>query len=188
MNWDWDKLQEKRQRQGGQQPSRDHRDNEPPGDGGNFGSGPDFGQFGDVFKQFRNIRFPVFKLIILFGLLIWLGSGIFIVAPDEVGVVLRFGKYTGRTVPPGPHYRWPFPIEESITPKVSHVQRVEIGFRTVRNNRDGQPAVRQVLEEAAMLTGDENIVNVQFIVQYQIKDPVDFLFNVDLQIPAGRVG
>lgn len=190
MNWDWDKLQEKRQRQTGQQPPRDNRrDDEDPsndkgngsgGGGGGFGGG--FGQMGDAFKQFRQIRFPTVRIVLILVVLGWLASGIFIVDPEEIGVITRFGAYN-RIVEPGPHYHMPFPIEQATTPKVHHVQRVEIGFRTMRSNT-GQAVVRPVLEEAAMLTGDENIVNVQFIVQYQIKDPVDFLFKADLQIPA----
>lgn len=195
MNWDWDKLQEKRQRQGGgQQPPRNNRDDDDRGSGGPGGpngpggpgrgqtpGGPGFPQMGDAFKQFRQMKFPAVRVIILVAVLGWLASGIFIVDPEEMGVVTRFGAYN-RIVEPGPHYHLPFPIEQASTPKVRHVQRVEIGFRTLRSNTN-QPMVRPVPEEAAMLTGDENIVNVQFIVQYRIDDPVAFLFNADLQIP-----
>lgn len=186
MNWDWDKLQEKRQRQPGQQPPREKRpgDDDPFGGkgGGNDGGGGGLNQMGDAFKQFRQMRLPGIHIVIALVLLGWLASGIFIVDPEEIGVITRFGAYS-RIVEPGPHYHWPYPIEQAATPKVHHVQRVEIGFRTLRSNT-GQAVVRPVVEEAAMLTGDENIVNVQFIVQYQIKDPVDFLFKADLQIPA----
>lgn len=196
MNWDWDKLQEKRQRQPGQQPPRnddnDGNNSQGPGGpegpngpnnrGGNGNSGgPGFGQMGDAFKQFKQMKFPAVRIILLVGVLGWLASGIFIVAPEEIGVVTRFGAYN-RSVEPGPHYHLPYPIENVSTPKVRHVQRVEIGFRTLRSNAN-QTQVRPVPEEAAMLTGDENIVHVQFIVQYRIDDPVAFLFNADLQIP-----
>ncbi len=195
MNWDWDKLQEKRQRQPGQPPRENRNDENPFGQGGGNnsggnngggnngrGGGPNFGQMGDAFRQMRQIRFPVIPAVLVLALLGWLASGIFIVGPEERGVITRFGAYS-RTVEPGPHYHLPFPIEAAVTPKVHHVQRVEIGFRILRSN-SGQTSVRPVIEEAAMLTGDENIVNVQFIVQYQISDPVAFLFNADLQIPA----
>lgn len=189
MNWDWDKLQEKRQRQGGQQPPRNNNDEEPPrgpggpsGPGGPGGQGPGLPQMGDAFKQFKQMKFPAVRIMLLIVVLGWLASGIFIVDPEEMGVVTRFGAFD-RIVEPGPHYHLPMPIEAVSTPKVRHVQRVEIGFRTLRGNTT-QPQVRAVPEEAAMLTGDENIVNVQFIVQYRIDDPKAFLFNADLQIPV----
>lgn len=188
MNWDWDKLQEKRHRQSGQQPPRNNKndDDDPFGSGGRRGpggGGPGFGQFGDMLKQFRQSKFPALKILLGVAILGWLASGIYIVGPEEMGVVLRFGAHVD-TVPPGPHYHWPYPIEEVLKPKVHRVQRVEIGFRTLRSGREGTTTQsRPVLEEAAMLTADENIVNMQFIVQYQIKNPSDFLFKVDLQIP-----
>jgi len=112
-------------------------------------------------------------------IVLWLLTGIYIVEPDEEGVVLRFGKYD-RTVPPGPHYRIPYPIESVDTPKVTQVQRVEVGFRSQARG-GGQTQVRAVPEEAYTLTGDENIVNVQFSVQYKIRDAVEFLFRVTNQ-------
>jgi membrane protease subunit HflK len=110
---------------------------------------------------------------------LWMLSGIYIVEPDEEGVVLRFGEYN-RSVPPGPHYRMPFPIESVDTPKVTQVQRVEVGFRSLAKST-GQAQVRAVPEEAYTLTGDENIVNVQFSVQYKIRDAVEYLFRVTNQ-------
>ncbi len=111
--------------------------------------------------------------VVLIGL--WLASGIYIVAPDEVGVIRRFGAFA-YTTPPGPHYRLPWPAERADTPKVTQVRRVEIGFRTIGY---GQPARYQTVpRESLMLTGDENIVDMQFIVQYKIKNAEDYLFNV----------
>ena len=110
---------------------------------------------------------------------LWMLSGIYIVEPDEEGVVLRFGKYN-RSVPSGPHYHIPFPIESVETPKVTQVQRVEVGFRSQARG-GGQTQVRAIPEEAYTLTGDENIVNVQFSVQYRIRDAVEFLFRVTNQ-------
>ncbi|ABB39740.1 HflK protein [Oleidesulfovibrio alaskensis G20] len=167
MNWDWEKLQEKRQRQSG---------GTPPGNWGPKDPGSD--PLGDGIKKLREFRFPVGKLALALLVLLWLFSGVFIVEPDEVGVVLRFGEYN-RTVQPGPHYHMPFPMETAYTPKVSQVRRVEVGFRSSEGFSQGQ--LRPVKEESLMLTGDENIVDVQFIVQYQIKDPVAFLFNVSQQ-------
>jgi len=108
-------------------------------------------------------------------ILLWLLSGIYIVGPDEQGVIRRFGKQV-RVTGPGPHWHLPFPIEQVNTPKVTQVRRIEVGFRTIH---PGPPArYREVVEESLMLTGDENIVDSQIIVQYKIKDAVNYLFNV----------
>lgn len=116
--------------------------------------------------------------MILLALVLWGVSGVFIVSPDERGVVLRFGEYN-RTVDPGPHIRFPFPIESHLTPKVTVQQRIEIGFRTAPG-ANGQR--RPVPVEASMLTSDENVVMVQFIIQYRIGEHEDsarkFLFNL----------
>jgi membrane protease subunit HflK len=111
--------------------------------------------------------------------LVWALSGIYIVAPDERGVVLRFGK-VARQTDPGPHYRLPWPIEQVLRPSVTTIRKEEIGFRTVAA---GPPARYQEIDpEALMLTGDENIVKLEFIVQYRIRPDAtgttDFLFNV----------
>src|SRR5262245_45755348 len=112
-------------------------------------------------------------------LLLWLASGIYIVRPDEKGVVLRFGAAV-REVDPGPHWRLPWPFEEVLKPSVTQILKEEIGFRTTD---PGPPARYQDMDnEALMLTGDENIVKLQFIVQYKVRtgpDGVtDYLFNV----------
>ena len=93
------------------------------------------------------------------------------VGPDEGGGVQRFGEYN-RTVGSGLNYHLPFPIETVTTPKVTEVKRIEIGFRTVGKNQ-----YRTIEQESLMLTGDENIVDAELIVQYKIKDPIDYLFN-----------
>ena len=167
MNWDWDKLQERRQRQPGTSKPQKN-DYTPP-------EGPT--QPGKGLDALRAIRLPPIKLIVALLLVVWLLTGIFIVEPDESGVVLRFGAYN-RTVDPGPHYHLPFPIETVYTPKVKQVRRIEIGFRS-GDTQMSSSARNPASDEASMLTGDENIVNVQFIVQFEIKDPVDYLFRVD---------
>ncbi len=190
MNWDWDKLQEKRQKQSKNPPAplpdanEDRRDTEPrrarrsPFNGGHGGGGDNGGT---PFDRFSHIRFPGGKALGLVagaGLLLWLLSGIYIVNPDEQGVVLRFGEYN-RTEGPGPHYAWPIPIESVYKPQVTQVLRSEVGFRSVGQSATFQQGqVRTIPEEASMLTGDENIVNVQFSVQYKISDAVAYLFNV----------
>jgi membrane protease subunit HflK len=105
------------------------------------------------------------------------------VQTDEQGVVLRFGKYV-RTTQPGLNYHLPAPIESVLTPKVTREQQVDIGFRSASDF--GRPtASRDVLEEALMLTGDENIVDINFAVVWRIKDAGDFLFRI--QQPAATV-
>ncbi len=113
------------------------------------------------------------------ALFLWLASGIFIVAPDERGIVLRFGRVV-REVGPGPGYHLPYPVEEVFKPSVTQIRKEEFGFRTV--SLGPPPRYASENAEALMLTGDENIVKLQFIVQYKIKDEpggaTDFLFNV----------
>ena len=189
MNWDWDKLQEKRKRRSSSgmfpKPPReddvDDDDVEEPRarrtvfNGG--GGGGDSGASGR-FPEMRLPRGRAAFLILLALVGCWLLSGIYIVNPDEQGVVLRFGKYN-RTVDAGPHYAWPAPFEAVYKPKVTQVLRSEIGFRSVGQSATFQQGqVRSIPEEASMLTGDENIVNVQFSVQYKISDPVQYLFNI----------
>lgn len=121
---------------------------------------------------FKMPRLPL--LIAILGLM-WLATGIYIIAPDEKGVVLRFGKWVA-TTDPGPHYHLPTPIETVLKPKVTEVKRIEVGFRTIDQ---GPPArYSDVPRESLMLTGDENILDIDIIVQYRILDPGKFLFNI----------
>jgi len=115
-------------------------------------------------------------VVILGILVIWLASGFYRVLPDEVGVVLRFGAYN-RTTQPGLNYHLPNPIESVLTPSVTRVNRTEIGYRNAEGPGRGQ-ASRQVPEEALMLTGDENIVDINFTVFWVIKDAQAYLFNI----------
>jgi membrane protease subunit HflK len=107
--------------------------------------------------------------------MIWLASGSYIVGPDQRGIVLRFGKHVA-TTDPGFHWHWPYPFETVLRPKVTEVQRVEIGFRSI----DPGPPARyaDVASESLMLTGDENIIDIDLVVQHRIADPVTYLFNV----------
>ena len=124
-------------------------------------------------------------LIALAAVAIWGLSGFFRVEPDELGVVLRFGKYV-RDVKPGLNYHLPYPIESVLTPKVTRVNRIEIGRRYVEDLRRGT-TTREVPEESLMLTGDENIVDVDFSVFWLVKPngTADYLFNI--QQPEGTV-
>jgi modulator of FtsH protease HflK len=98
----------------------------------------------------------------------------FRVNADEMGIVMQFGKPT-RTEPPGLHFRWPYPIEEVRLPKVTRQNIIEIGMQTIPGSRGG---VRDVPAESLMLTGDENIVDVDFVVYWRIKEAEKYLFNI----------
>ena len=124
----------------------------------------------------------MFGLIIL--LVVWALSGLYRVLPDEQGVVLRFGKFV-KTTQPGLNYHIPFPVESVLTPKVTKVNRMDIGFRSERDSGFSSGAVPDVPEESLMLTGDENIVNIDFSVFWVIKDAGNFLFKI--QDPQGTV-
>ncbi|HTZ37120.1 MAG TPA: FtsH protease activity modulator HflK [Stellaceae bacterium] len=107
---------------------------------------------------------------------LWLASGFYRVQPDEVGVVLRFGAYN-RMTQPGLNYHLPSPIESAMTPKVTRVNRTEIGYRS--EDSSGRPiSSAQEPEESLMLTGDENIVDVNCTVFWVIKDAKAYLFNI----------
>jgi membrane protease subunit HflK len=124
-------------------------------------------------------------LILLGALVLWGFSGFFRVEPDELGVVLRFGKPI-RDAKPGLNYHLPYPIETALTPKALRVNKIDIGMRIVEDLRRGT-TMRDVPEESLMLTGDENIVDVDFSVFWLIKPNgvSDFLFNI--QNPEGTV-
>ena len=124
-------------------------------------------------------------LIVLALLALWGFSGFFRVEPDELGVVLRFGQFV-REVQPGLNYHLPYPIETALTPQALRVNKLDIGMRPVEDVRRGS-TVRDVPEESLMLTGDENIVDVDFSVLWKVKPSGvgDYLFNV--QGPEGTV-
>jgi membrane protease subunit HflK len=109
---------------------------------------------------------------------LWLASGIYRVQPDEQGVVLRFGAYNRLTLP-GLNYHMPWPIERVETPAVTRINRIEVGYRSAAGARvdTGNQGGRNVLEESLMLTGDENIIDIDFAVFWRINDAVGYLFN-----------
>jgi modulator of FtsH protease HflK len=143
-------------------------------------------QFDDAFKQaqsqFRNLLpSSGFRNILIAGLLIFLAwQSVFKVEPDEEGVVKRFGVPV-RTVAPGPHLKIPL-LETVLQPKVAKLHRVEIGFRTDRQGRQ-----QMIPQEALMLTGDMNILAIEFIVQFKIKEASQYLFNIaDIHDTIGK--
>ena len=168
----------------------------PPGGGnGGFRRGPIPPDIDEIIKKIQNTinKFTgggkggskpiLFGLIIL--VVVWSLSGLYRVLPDEQGVVLRFGKFVN-TTQPGLNYHFPYPIESVLTPKVTKVNRMDIGFRSARDTGFSQGGgVADVPEESLMLTGDENIVNIDFSVFWVIKDAGNFLFKI--QDPQGTV-
>ena len=168
----------------------------PPGGGGNgSGRGP---RPPDIDEIIKNIQKIINKFLpkgqseggkpIIIGLIIavviWVASGLYRVLPDEQGVVLRFGKFVS-TTQPGLNYHLPFPVERAITPKVTKVNRIDVGFRSGADSGFSSSGVADVAEESLMLTGDENIVNIDFSVFWVIKDAGKFLFKI--QDPQGTV-
>ena len=143
------------------------------------------GQFRSPFGPDFKFDWRWLKWIIPAVVVLWLLSGVYIIGPDEQGVVRQFGKAV-RLAEPGPHYRLPLPIERVDKVKVNKVRRIEVGFRTIS---PGPPArYRFVPQESLMLTGDEQIIDAQIIVQYQIREPEKFLFNVrGLESPQGAI-
>ena len=127
---------------------------------------------GDQEVEIPDFNFKIIPIIlILFG--IWfLFVTVYSVGPDEVGVIRTFGAQT-RVEGSGINIKFPAPIETVLKPKVTEVKRIEIGFRSLQNGQ-----YRTVEKESLMLTGDENIVDAEMIVQYKIKDPVDYLFKI----------
>ncbi|MBI3452986.1 MAG: FtsH protease activity modulator HflK [Rhodospirillales bacterium] len=114
-------------------------------------------------------------LVVLALLALWLASGFYRVQPNEQGVVLRFGQWV-RTAQPGLNYHLPGPIESVLTPRVTAVNSLDIGFRGAAEGRGVRN--RSVPEEGLMLTGDENIIDIQYTVFWLIKDAGLFLFNI----------
>ena len=168
----------------------------PSGGGGNgSGRGPRPPDVEEIIKKIQEIINKILpgggsgsgKSIIVGAVIlaiIWVGSGLYRVLPDEQGVVLRFGKFV-KTTQPGLNYHIPFPIESVQTPKVTKVNRMDIGFRSERDSGFSSGGVADVPEESLMLTGDENIVNIDFSVFWVIKDAGNFLFKI--QDPQGTV-
>jgi len=160
----------------------------PPGSGNGSGRGPIPPNIDEVIKkiqEFINKYLPGGKsgglpiiLVVSILIVIWGLSGLYRVLPDEQGVVLRFGKFTS-TTQPGLNYHIPYPVETVLTPKVTKVNRMDIGFRSERDTGFGSSTgVADVSEESLMLTGDENIVNIDFSVFWVIKDAGKFLFKI----------
>ncbi len=169
----------------------------PWGSGGNnpWGGGSSNNQdFEDSIKKAKE-RFSKMKLggprnfsiFVIVLILIWLATGFYRVEPDEQGIELLFGKWNGATTQPGLHYFFPTPIGSTITPKVEVIRKINVGYRTATDLgfASNSNAERKVSEESLMLTGDQNIADVNFTVLYKIKDAGLFLF--ELRNPESTV-
>ncbi len=126
-------------------------------------------------------------LLVLLVVAVWLATGFYRVQPDEQGVVLRFGAFD-RTSLPGLNYHIPWPVEAALTPSVTHINRVEVGFSPASDSRtlrmtsrglvnDTRSRDQSIPAESLMLTGDENIIDIDFAVFWRVRDAGDYLFN-----------
>ena len=153
------------QRGGGKRGGK--KSSQPSGGNGFFGPG-----FGD---------FPAKKLLLILIIIVlgaWFSTGFYTVQPDEQGVIMRFGKYS-RISGPGLNYKLPTPFERVIVISVTRVNKEEIGFRSAMRDSSRRVKSKQsVPQESQMLTGDENIIDIDFDVQWVIKDARQYLFNV----------
>ena len=177
MNWDWEKLQEQQKKRTGHRP-------EGGGHGGNGGTPP---QMDDLVNKFKDLNFswlPV-VLIILAIVIVFFGSSMFYTVDlDEVGIIQRFGRYIPPEKQPGLHFKWPAGIEKVTKVKVKRVYKEEFGFETLQATESRSFTTDKNLfdsknvGESLMLTGDLNVALVPWIVQYRIKNPVKYLFEV----------
>jgi modulator of FtsH protease HflK len=143
--------------------------------GGSQGGGPPQDKMPFDIPQIQIPKFKPSMFWIIAGILlvVWIIPGTFyFVEPDEEGVVVTFGKFS-RITTPGMHFKFPSPIEHASTPKIKKIRRQEIGFRTSQGG-----GMQKVPAESLMLTGDQNIIDINLVVQYRVMDSVSYLFNV----------
>jgi len=152
----------------------------PWGRGGGPGRPPDLE---DLVRKGQEIMHRLMpgggsKGLVLIGLILlalWGVSGFYRVQPDQQGVVLRFGKWV-ETTSPGLNWHWPYPIEEVIRPSVEVINSIDVGF--IRLSQGESTSTRNVDEESLMLTGDQNIIDIKFTVQWKISDAGKYLFRI----------
>ena len=119
----------------------------------------------------------VVVVLILLAAVGWMATGTYTVAPDEQGIELVFGKVS-ETTGPGLHWNWPMPVGDVKKPRVTQVNNTDIGFSSGGDSRTRSAARRGIPEQSLILTGDQNIVDIHFTVQWKIKDAVQYLFNI----------
>lgn len=156
----------------------------------------------DWFTTLTGVRVTAARLRAATGIAVaalYLGSGVFTVQPGEVAIRTRFGRIVDGHLGPGLHARLPWPIEDHVPVATDHIRRIEVGFRSAARPAAGtQPQAwagtgfaartagvdlfwfqkEKVSDESFLLTGDENIIDVAFTAQYQVKDPVAFVYQV----------
>ena len=143
---------------------------------------PDLGNLENKVKDyFSNSKWWKYKgklIYVVIALIIaaWLLSGFYVVNPGEVGVVRQFGQEIAQTTP-GLRYHYPFPIQRKDIVNIEQIRRSEVGFRSMEKQGE-QTITDRHLEESLMVTGDENIADIQMLVQYRVKNASDFLFEV----------
>ena len=134
-------------------------------------------------KGFGGWKAGMLIALVLLG--IWAANGFYRVQPNEEGVPVLLGRFVGTTTNPGLHWNWPAPIGKVYTPDVTAENRIEIGLRTSGESSRRGASVRDMPEESQMITGDENIVDIDFVVFWKISDAGKYLFN--LQDPPETV-
>ncbi|MGE4279651.1 MAG: FtsH protease activity modulator HflK [Magnetospirillum sp.] len=167
--------------------------------GGPWGRGPGNGNGPDIEDILRkgqdklrkampggggNLGTKGIGLLVVLAIAGWAATGIYRVQPDQQGVVLRFGQWVD-TTEPGLRYHLPYPVETVLLPQVTKINQLQLGFRAAGDSRFDRNTGRDVPEESRMLTGDENIVEADFTVFWQIKDAGKYLFNI--RDPEGTV-
>jgi membrane protease subunit HflK len=144
--------------------------------GGGFGGGGDYGDFANrilhgFIKRFWSILLAVIVVISA-------ATSYYQVEPEEIALVTRFGRYV-YTAQPGPHFKWPLGVESATKVPVQRQLKEEFGFRTARAAvRSDFETPEEATKESRMLTGDLNVADVEWIVQYKIKDPYQYVFRV----------
>ncbi|MDF1793067.1 MAG: FtsH protease activity modulator HflK [Thalassobaculaceae bacterium] len=163
------------------------------GGGGGGGQGPSPKDIEDMLRRqqqkfkgmiprgFGGPKLAILAAIVLVAL--WAVNGFYKVQPNQQGIELVFGKYNGIPTEAGLHWNWPSPVGEVFRPDVTRENRIEVGFRSGADSRSGSG--RDVPEESNMITGDENIIDIDFVVFWRIRTAGDFLFN--LQNPEQTV-
>lgn len=125
---------------------------------------------------FGGPKLVILGIVVLIGL--WLASGLYRVQPNQQGVELVFGRFDGVPTEPGLHWNWPSPIGDVYLPNVTLENRIEIGFRSSGDGSARSPGSRDVPEESQMITGDENLVDIDFVVFWRITDAAKYLFTL----------
>ena len=167
--------------------SGNHKGGRKSSHGGGYGGGQESPDLDEMLRRAQNNFSAVMPgefgggsliaLILLVILGLWAASGFYIVNPGEHAVIQRFGAWDRTQADPGLGYHWPAPLEKSTILNVEEIRRMNIGF-VETYNRAGQTGRREIPEEALMLTADRNIVDINLILQWNIKSSEDYLFNI----------